>query len=54
MILCEISWIPNPIREAFLLNSDLAEFAAATAAAGGGGGGVVNGFDEAGSFSGCC
>lgn len=51
MILCEISWIPNPIREAFLLNSDLAEFAAATAAAGGGG---VNGFDEAGSFSGCC
>ena len=53
MILCEVSWIPNPIREAFLLNSDLEEFAAATAGGSGGGGGVVNGFDKAGSFSGC-
>ena len=50
MILCEVSWIPNPIREAFLLNSDLEEFAAATA---GGGSGVVDGFDEVRSFSGC-
>ena len=49
MILCEVSWIPNPIREAFLLNSDLEEFAAATA----GGSGVVDGFDEVRSFSGC-
>lgn len=34
----EVSWIPNPIREAFLLNSDLEETGA-------------DGFDEAGSFS---
>ena len=34
---------PNPIREAFLLNSDLEE---ATVVAAG-----TNGFDEAGSFS---
>ena len=52
--MCEVSWIPNPIREAFLLNSDLEEFAAAAAAAtAGGGGGGVDGFDEVRSFSGC-
>jgi hypothetical protein len=42
-ILLDVSWIPNPIREAFLLNSDLEE---ATVVAAG-----TNGFDEAGSFS---
>ena len=37
-ILMEVSWMPNPIREAFLLNSDLEE--------------TGNGdFDEVGAFS---